>query len=92
MTMHLQQLKGMQSSKQGMLKRYHFSIKGIRKGNLFREKWFIKGSGVGLWGRASPYEHLLSTPGVLDSISCQNIGENNSRPNGKNRVGSGGNL
>ena len=42
----------MQSSKQGMLKGYHLSIEGIRKGYLFREKK----------GGASPYKHLLSTP------------------------------
>ena len=32
MTLNLQQLQGIQRSK---LKRYHFSIKGIRKGDLF---------------------------------------------------------
>ena len=42
----------MQSSKQGMLKGYHFSIEGIREGYLFSEKK----------GGASPYKHLLSTP------------------------------
>ena len=52
----------MQSSKQGMWKGYHFSIEaGIRKGHLFREKWYIKGSGVGPRGGASLYKHLLST-------------------------------
>ena len=34
-----QQLKGIQSSKQGMWKEYHLSIEGIRN----REKWYIKG-------------------------------------------------
>ena len=34
---HLQQLKGMQSSKQDMWKRYDLSIESIRKGYLFRE-------------------------------------------------------
>ena len=42
-TVHLQQLKGMQSSKQGMWKGYHLSIEGIRKGYFFRENWYIKG-------------------------------------------------
>ena len=52
----------MQSSKQGMWKGYHFSIEaGIRKGHLFREKWYMKGSGVGPRGGASLYKHLLST-------------------------------
>ena len=32
MTMHLQQLKGIQSSKRGMWKGYHLSIEGIPKG------------------------------------------------------------
>ena len=32
MTVHLQQLKGMQSSKQGMWKGYHLSIGGVKKG------------------------------------------------------------
>ena len=32
MTMHLQQLKEMQSSKRGVWKGYHLSIEGIRKG------------------------------------------------------------
>ena len=62
MTMHLQQLKGMQSSKQGMWKGYHLSIEGIWKGYLFREKQYIKGWGVGPRGGASSYKNLLSTP------------------------------
>ena len=37
MTAHFQQLRGIQSSKQGMWKEYHLSIEGIRN----REKWFI---------------------------------------------------
>ena len=37
----------MESSKQGMWKGYHLSIEdGIRKGYLFREKWYIKGKGL----------------------------------------------
>ena len=51
-TVHLQQLQGMQSSKQGMRKGYHLSIEGVRKGYHFREKWYIK---VGPLGRTSPY-------------------------------------
>ena len=43
MTVHLQQLKGMQNSKQGMCKGYYLSLEGIRKEYLFREKWYIKG-------------------------------------------------
>ena len=43
-----QQLKGMQSSKQGMCKGYHLSIEGIRKGYLFCKKWYIKGKGLDL--------------------------------------------
>ena len=34
MTVHLQQLKGLQISKQGMWKGYHFSTEGIRKGYI----------------------------------------------------------
>ena len=58
--MHLQQLKGMQSSIRGIWKGYHLSIIGIRKGYLCREKWCIKGKG---WtsGGASPFK---STPWV----------------------------
>ena len=41
--MHLQQLRGMQSSKQGMWKGYYLSIEGVRKGYLLSEKWYIKG-------------------------------------------------
>ena len=41
--MHLQQSKGIQSSKQDMWKGNHLSlIEDIQKGNLFREKWYIK--------------------------------------------------
>ena len=39
---YLHQLKGMQSSKQGMWKGYHLSIEGIRKKCIFCEKWCIK--------------------------------------------------
>ena len=64
MTVHLQQLKGMQSSKQVMCKGYYLSIEGVRKGYLFREKWYIKGKGVGPRGGASPYKNLLTPPGI----------------------------
>ena len=40
---HLQQVKGMLSSKQGMWKGYHLSIEGTRQGYRFREKWYTKG-------------------------------------------------
>ena len=39
------QSKGMKNSKQGIGKRYHLSIKGIRKGYLCCQKWDIKGKG-----------------------------------------------
>jgi len=62
MAMHLQQLKGMQSSKQGMWKGYHLSIEGIRKGYLFREKWYLKkGKALDL-GAGPPHTKMLSTP------------------------------
>ena len=32
----------MQSSKQGIWKEYHLSVEGMRKGYLFREKWYVK--------------------------------------------------
>ena len=38
MTVHIQQFKGMQSSKQCLWKGYHFSIEGIRKGYLVHGK------------------------------------------------------
>ena len=42
-TIHLQQLKGMQSSKLGLWKGYIFSIESIRKWYVFCQKWYIKG-------------------------------------------------
>ena len=54
MTLHLQQLNGTQSSK-----------RGIWKGYLFREKWYIKGEGVGPRGGAFSYTNLLSIPPPL---------------------------
>ena len=61
-TLHSQQLKGMKSSnKLGKRKGYHLSIQGKWKGNLFREKWFIKGQGVR--ARAgSPYKTCWVPP------------------------------
>ena len=41
MIVHLQQLKGMQSSKQGMGKGYHLSMEDIRKRYLFRKKKMV---------------------------------------------------
>ena len=41
--MHLQQLKGTQSSELGLWKWYHLSIEGIRKGDFFCRKWYIRG-------------------------------------------------
>ena len=46
--MHLQQLKGMQSFKQGMRKWYHFTTEGIRKGYLFVKNGIKKGKGLDL--------------------------------------------
>ena len=63
--MHLQQLKGMQRSKQGISRGYHLSIEGVRKGYLFREK----GLGVGPRDRASLCRHLLSTPPRISTQS-----------------------
>ena len=40
---HLQLLRGMQSSILGVWKGYHLSIEGIRKGGLFCQKRYIKG-------------------------------------------------
>ena len=62
MKKHLQQLKGMQSSKWGKWKGYHLSKEGIREGYLFHEKWHIKGYGFGPRGGVSPHKNLLSTP------------------------------
>ena len=51
----------MQSSKQGMWKGYHLSIKGIQKGYLFREKWYIKGKGLDL-GAKPPRKNICWVP------------------------------
>ena len=62
-TMHLQLLKGMQSSILGMWKGYHLSIDGIQKGECFCQKRYIKEY---LRGRTSgwslPVYHFSSTP------------------------------
>ena len=58
--MHSQQLKGMQSSKQGMQKWYHFSTEGLRKGYPFCEKWYKKEQGVGPRGGASLYNKIYN--------------------------------
>ena len=51
MTVHLQQSKGCKALN-----------KVCERGYLFREKWNIKGYGVGPRGGASPYKILLSIP------------------------------
>ena len=65
--MHLQQLKGMQSSKQGMYNGVPFVNRRYTK--AVHCTFFVKGNGFYLASRsgASPYKHLLSTiPRVLD--------------------------
>ena len=42
-----------------------------RKGNLFREKWYIKGQAVGTRGGVSPYKNLLSTPRIKDASNVK---------------------
>ena len=65
-TVHLQQLKGMPSSKLLMWKGYLLSIEGTGKGHLFCPKWCIKGKGVGPWGGESPYKTFLGiSPGFV---------------------------
>jgi len=41
MTVHLQQLKVLQSFKQGMWRGYYFLIEGWWKRYVFREKWYV---------------------------------------------------
>ena len=56
-------LKGMKSSdKLVERKGYRFSIQGVWKANLFREKWFIKGQGVRARGGPSPYKACWVPP------------------------------
>ena len=59
---HLQQLKGIQSSKVGRWKWYHLSIKDVREGYIFCQKQYIKGYRVGPRSRAFRYNTLLITP------------------------------
>ena len=61
-TVHLQQLKEMYSSKQGMWKVYKLPIEELRKGYLFSQKWYVIGKGVGPRDRTSRIDSLLSTP------------------------------
>ena len=50
------------SNKLGKRNGYHLSIQGIWKGNLFREKWYIKEQGVRTRGGASPYKTCWVPP------------------------------
>ena len=44
----------------------NFLIGGIQKEYLFCQKWYIKGQGIGIRGRASSSKTLMSTlPGML---------------------------
>ena len=54
------QLKGMQSSKIGMWKGYHFSMEDMQIGFFYFQNWYLKGHGVGPRGKASPYNTLSS--------------------------------
>ena len=49
----------------GMFKRYHFSMERIRKSYPFCQKWYtyVKWSGDGPRGRASPHTLLSNPPG-----------------------------
>ena len=68
--MHLQPLRGTQSSKQGIWKGSHLLKKGIRKRHLLCQKWYIKEYGVGSQGGAYSYETLLSTPRTQTCFHC----------------------
>ena len=50
------------SNKLGKRNGYHLSIQGIWKGNIFREKWYIKEQGVRTRGGASPYKTCWVPP------------------------------
>ena len=82
-TTHLQVLKEMLSSKLGMWKGYHLSMEGIRKGEFFCHKRYIKGWGIEPRGRASPYNAFLVPPGTL-WISNNNDNNNNNHSNNNN--------
>ena len=73
-TVHLRQLKGMQSSKQGIWKGYHFSIECKRKEYLFCQTLYLKGWGVGPRGGAPPYKTFSGTP-APGSITFNSVGE-----------------
>ena len=60
----------MESSKLGLWKGYHLSVKGIRKGYLFFQKWYKKWYGFELWSGASPYKN---TPLPRLNISIQEL-------------------
>ena len=66
-TVHLQELKGMQSSKIGKWKGYHLSInRRYAKGVPFLSNRYIKGKGLDL--RRRPYKNLLSTSMVGNKL------------------------
>ena len=44
------------------MKGVKFPTKGIRKGYLFSQKWYVRGKGFGPRGGGSPYKTLLSSP------------------------------
>ena len=50
------------SNKLGKRKGYHLSKQGKWKGDLFREKWYIKEQGVRTRGGASPYKTCWVPP------------------------------
>ena len=65
LTVHLQQLRGMQSSKLGTWKGLlALPTEGLTKGYLFCQKWYIKEQGIGPRGGSSLYKPLLRTPGT----------------------------
>ena len=68
-TVNLKLLKGMLSSKLGMWKGYHLPMEGIRNGEFFCHKRYIKGSGVKPGGRASPYNTFLVPPGRCELLT-----------------------
>ena len=71
------------------------SLEGIRKGNLFYQKWYIKGSGLRPRGGASPYKALFSASprgdlyGVL--MSCFNFSQRTFKADGLEAVRKGEN-
>ena len=73
-TVHLHQLKGMQSSTQGMWKGYHLSKEGIRKGYRFREKCKGKGLDLGAEPPCIPYISLNSCEVINNIPTCFLLG------------------